>query len=484
MSGLRNTLQSKFQEANRYSNFGEILNSIHIKGFRCHSNTLIEFKSPISAFCGLNGTGKSTILQLAAAGYRAPSNDSRNFYIKDFIITGVLDPAPFRDDASTVYKFWQLDRSTKQVTLSRNSPTKRWSGYPRRPKKNVYFAGVGIYLPRVEQRDFIVRNSKNITVTDTRRFDDRVKDWTCRILNHAYDEIDSNEVKYQKRSGIICSVNRSGVSYSEAHMGYGEGRTQHIITSLESIPDKSLVLLEEPETSLHPSAQYKLGQYLVDVSVNKGHQILISTHSEFLLEALPSLSRIYLHKDQSDICAIFGLTAAHARSLMSEGHSKSLCIIVEDNFAKTVLIEIIRRIDAGFLSVIGVYAAGSSQTIATVVNALDSTEISIAGVRDGDQGENASNNLFKLPGSNAPEIEIFNAMAVSRHLQEQYGYSLADFLAANRGSNHHEWSQKIANDLSLTEDSLISELSKIYANSLPENEAGTLVNQLKEVSRT
>ncbi len=62
MSDLRDVLMSKFSEPNRYANFGSVIMQMHIQGFRCHENTVIDIKCPITAFCGLNGTGKSTIL--------------------------------------------------------------------------------------------------------------------------------------------------------------------------------------------------------------------------------------------------------------------------------------------------------------------------------------------------------------------------------------------------------------------------------------
>ena len=66
MKDQRNTLAALFEPNNRYENFGEAIIRMHVSGFRCHSNTVIEVESPITAFCGLNGTGKSTLLQLAA----------------------------------------------------------------------------------------------------------------------------------------------------------------------------------------------------------------------------------------------------------------------------------------------------------------------------------------------------------------------------------------------------------------------------------
>ena len=203
MSDERNRLQSMFKEADRYSNFGEFLVRIHVKGFRCHSNTLVDFASPITAFCGLNGTGKSTFLQLAAACY----TNSEPYYINHFMVVGTLDPSPFAADATVEFRFWQNNRSLKPLTLSRNASNKRWQGYSRRPERHVFFAGIGLYLPRIEQRDFITRNANRLTVSDNPIVSEQHKEWTCRVLGQNYERIISNTVQYSNRSGKVISVN-------------------------------------------------------------------------------------------------------------------------------------------------------------------------------------------------------------------------------------------------------------------------------------
>jgi predicted ATP-dependent endonuclease of OLD family len=91
---------------------------MHVQGFRCHENTLIEVKSPITAFCGLNGTGKSTLLQLAAAAYQSPDlEEFKHYYIKNFMVVGTLDPSPFIDAAVVEYRFWQENHSLKALTI-------------------------------------------------------------------------------------------------------------------------------------------------------------------------------------------------------------------------------------------------------------------------------------------------------------------------------------------------------------------------------
>lgn len=119
MTDPRTALQRMFNQANHHANFGDVLTRIHVQGFRCHSDTVIEVKNPITAFCGLNGTGKSTLLQLAAAAYRNPLPGRKPYYVKDFLVVGTLDPAPFTDDASVEFSYAQADRSVKTVTVSR-----------------------------------------------------------------------------------------------------------------------------------------------------------------------------------------------------------------------------------------------------------------------------------------------------------------------------------------------------------------------------
>ena len=129
------------------------------------------------------------------------------------------------------------------------------------------------------------------------------------------------------------------------------------------------MLIEEPETSLHPSAQYQFGRYLVDVTIAKRHQILLTTHSEYILEALPTRARVYLQRTGGGVETIPGLTAIQARSLMTDGNVPALSVLVEDDCARAVLHEIIRRVDPVFLSSIKVCAVGGAETIATTIRA-------------------------------------------------------------------------------------------------------------------
>jgi len=483
MSDPRNQLRALHDRRDRYANYGDMLMKLTVRGVRCHQNTTIEVLSPITAFCGLNGTGKSTLLQVAAVAYSSPSEEVDPFYIRDFVVVGTLDPQPFADNAEIEFRYWQEDRELKKVTLSRIAGTRRWRGYARRPDRRVFFAGVGLYLPKIEQRDFIVREAARLTISHSEPVATRVKEWTSKVLGYGYESVMSHDVAHSSRSGKTVTVVRHGSRYSEAHMGYGEGRTQYIITALELLPERSLVLIEEPETSLHASAQYEFGRYLVDVALNKHHQVFLTTHSEALLESLPSEPRIFLNRHTSGIGTIVGLTASQARSLMANGFVKALHILVEDEVAKSVVREILRRTAPVLLRTVEIYPVGSCDIIEKTVQTLQRTNLPVAAVLDGDMRPKPKENIFSLPGHLPPEKEMLNSTSVRTHLSATYGVDLVDFLAVQKDVDHHNWLRLLADRANLNEIAIVCEVARAYVNGLQDAELSSLTEGLQEASR-
>lgn len=479
MNDLRSKLQQLFQPQAQYSQFGKVLTSVVVRGFRCHADTFLEFNSPITAFCGLNGTGKSTLLHILASAYRSPYDPDERYYIRDFIVAGTLDKTPFAPGAYVEYSYLQEDRKLQKVTVSRDGEDKRWRGYKRQPQREVYFAGMGLYLPRIEARDFIVEHAAKLVLDSSSPIPARSQEWICRILACHYDVVSTNKVGHNGRFGEVVTVTRHGSTYSEANMGCGEGRVQHIINALESLPDRSLVLLEEPETSLHPSAQHEFGRYLVDMCLQKRHQIFLTTHSKYLLTALPQQSRIYLDRTTQGLRFYSGLSTSHTASLMTGGHDKAIHVLVEDDVAEAVLNAILRRADPTFLKAVQITIGGSAETLSALMKTLNTTGLPVAAVRDGDMGESPRENLFKLPGALPPERELLQSQAVRQELSKEYDVDIDDFFAQVRGLDHHQWLGRLAQIVHTTKPALLTQLAKVYVAALPENEVVPLAELLK-----
>jgi predicted ATPase len=482
MSDPRDVLNSRFSTANRFANFGNVLEKIQVSGFRVHKNTILDIRNPITAICGLNGTGKSTILQAAAVAYK--NLGIGHYYFKHFFVVSGLDPSPYTDKAEVICTYCEKDGKTGKVTVARNAGATRkgWTGYKRRRERHVFYGGVGMFIPKVEKRDFLVNGAKKLVVDSHADVRDEVKKWVSQIIGRAYESIHEVQAHSGAKKGRVLRFCRNTVQYSETHMGFGEGRVACLVERLETIPDKSLVLLEEPETSLHPSAQHQLGAYFMDVCLRRGHQIILTTHSEYLLRALPSTSRVYFHLSDGDIRQVTGLTASHATSLMTEGHDKSLSVLVEDGCANALLIEILRRVDPVWLQTIQIHEGGDCDSIKTTMRVLKDSGIAVAAVLDGDQTPSPGNGIFTLPGGLPPEKVILGLPEVRQHLQATYHMDWTDFEVREKLSsiNHHEWIPRLAKCVLMDELSLTRELARVAASVLPEN---NLTAMLKESTK-
>ena len=486
MADPRDALQSKFDPQGRFANFGDIIMRMRIRGFRCHVDTIIDIQSPITAFSGLNGTGKSTLIQIAAAAYKN-ANALRSYSIRDFMVRSALDTRPFTLNASAQFEYWTNQRGTKTVTLTRNDTDNRWNGYRSRPTRRVLFASIGMYIPKVDARDYPVRYARYFTVIGSNNVSTLIKDWTCRILGHAYDALTTNQIGHVPHapSTNLISATRRGCSYSETHMGFGEARAQFIIHNLEALPDKSLVLLEEPETSLHQKAQHELGHYLIDVSNRKGHQIILTTHSAYLLSALPASSSKFLYPGNAGIEQLSGIAASQANSLLTDGYDKSLTIIVEDDCTAAVLSELLDRTDRQFRKTVHMAYPFGMDEIVIALKATNRAKLKVAAVLDGDAQDSPERRrqfIFKLPGSLPPEREMLASPDVKAYFQNQYAINIDDFLAANGGMDHHQYFSRLEEISGRSRSMLVGEAARIFAPTLPGAEVTTLVNQLKDAA--
>jgi len=183
-----------------------------------------------------------------------------------------------------------------------------------------------------------------------------------------------------------------------------------MVAQIENAPENSLVLIEEIENGLHPVAVRRMVEYLIEVAERRSVQTIFTTHSEDAILPLPIEGIWYsiegkVRQGRISIEALRSLTGK-----IEEG----LAIFVEDEFAKEIIIHIIRRNLSDIFDRIGVYAvSGDSQAHAIHMHHMRNPSINnklkSLCILDGDSviPEDISNNVIKLPGK-APETEVFN----------------------------------------------------------------------------
>jgi predicted ATP-dependent endonuclease of OLD family len=80
---------------------------------------------------------------------------------------------------------------------------------------------------------------------------------------------------------------------SQFHQGAGEDATLDLFRTLQNVPQNALLVIDEVEASLHPRAQRRLIRFLLWLSRIKRVQIILSTHSPYVLEELPQEARVF-----------------------------------------------------------------------------------------------------------------------------------------------------------------------------------------------
>lgn len=131
-------------------------------------------------------------------------------------------------------------------------------------------------------------------------------------------------------------------NYSEAFAGSGETSVVRLVYALEKATPGSLVLLDEPETSLHIEAQYNLQEYIIEKIKNKFLQVVISTHSPFFVKNLPACAIKILTADSEldGKVRIVNSAPAHESSFRlgyRNTQTNKINIYVEDRLAKAIL---------------------------------------------------------------------------------------------------------------------------------------------------
>lgn len=490
MTDAMESLLNKWKPANRVGVFGAVLTGMKICGFRgLVMDSTLEFLSPITVLSGLNGAGKSTVLQLAACGFKAVSGRPVDRqYIKDYFPVTQCDPSPPFSSGAYVEYHYEIPSQAgsggvapekRTVTVRRTNS--EWSGYKRQPPKDVKYMGMSFYLPKVEIQDFAFVQGRHVRLDTPVLVPSQVQDHVSRILSTAYAEASFVGVHHKRAKSInLGIVKRCNTDYSENNMGFGEARVLYLVNALETAPDRSFFVVEEPETALHEQAQYLFSQYLIDVVNRKRHQLLITTHSRTVTQAFPNEAQLLALRDDSGARLIPQVSAAYVGAILSSDRRNGLLIAVEDDLAKLLVIEILRSKAPDLLRVVEVYSLGNTDDVGTGVGLLTRAGIRSIGVRDADIGADPSKHLYCLPGHTAPEKELLESATVQQDLRAQYAFDASAFLAIHRNVNHHDWFSAIGTEVRVPEDALRVEVVRSYVGALSLDTCEDLISAIRD----
>ena len=79
---------------------------------------------------------------------------------------------------------------------------------------------------------------------------------------------------------------KSGPEVRLTDIGFGVSQVLPVLILCYYAPEGSILILEQPEAHLHPKVQTELADVLIDVVKNRNVQIILESHSEYLLSRL------------------------------------------------------------------------------------------------------------------------------------------------------------------------------------------------------
>jgi ABC-type transport system involved in cytochrome c biogenesis ATPase subunit len=308
--------------------------------------TRIDFTFPITALVGANGTNKSSLLR---ALYGAPGNNNLgNFWFStetDPIVEGDNFPNCFvygyrnehRQETVEVIKtrvrkeadpdYWEPSRPIIRYDMAAmpdrdaadpNRLQTRWKTISKDVEfidfrhalsafdRYFYYGDLAREKSFAEKKSFIrgrAPHLKNAIDTECEHYNyyverivggqngplsDAEVNEVRTILGRSYEEIRLIGHRFFRLEGYTARIVDSNLRYTEAFAGSGEFATIMLVTRIMRAKEKSLILLDEPEVSLHPGAQGRLLDFLGEQVIKHKHQVIFTTHSPALIRGLPS----------------------------------------------------------------------------------------------------------------------------------------------------------------------------------------------------
>ena len=115
--------------------------------------------------------------------------------------------------------------------------------------------------------------------------EDQILKWLQKLdLIYSYDVPPVND----KGKNYECLIKqyKDGPEVLLTDVGFGVSQILPVLTQCFCVPDNSILILEQPEAHLHPKVQSDLTDVLIDVVKNRNVQIILESHSAFLLHRL------------------------------------------------------------------------------------------------------------------------------------------------------------------------------------------------------
>lgn len=286
-----------------------MISKLQIHEFRKFKDVPIYMGKNITVIAGHNATGKSTILALlghcaelgtdtatpfGSAQFRTEysqiihvdaEKDTKSEKLMSFTI---MDPSWQQIEEEFYYRATIQSGDRYRILPARTVNGKKVAAKMEWP---VIYLGLSRLYPLGESRKLSIHDDERLTkdvMNDMLQHYRSILDQEESITDAK--SIDTDVTSYSKTSSFGVSTERYNVAANSA----GQSNLGQILLAVESFRylkkyigenwKGGMLLIDELDATLHPSAQVKLFQYLLESSKELGIQVCFTTHSLYLLE--------------------------------------------------------------------------------------------------------------------------------------------------------------------------------------------------------
>ncbi|MFA0035459.1 ATP-dependent endonuclease [Vibrio chagasii] len=423
----------------------------------------IEFNSGITAICGKNGSGKSSLLRTI---YNYFTNDSLPHSKEDLKVREMI----------TVNQKGEAISSQDIKNVSILEPFSVFQ------KINEYIsttANIEELLEGVDYNDTL--NGKNI------------REELSNVVGKSYSSIKVYEIEdiFPDDESFILPifevVTNTGLRYSNNKMGTGEFICIYMFWYLTWIEKETVLLIDELENSISAYSQTRLLDYIAKVSSIKGIWCVITTHSEHILHKV-GLTNIRIVSELPSKGLHVVKPEHQMKYLNSLGVGKDITgsILLEDSCALSFCKEIINKFNPYFLrekELIGLNGESNIEKIIKHFKPHQAINYDLFAVFDADMSHKLDSmnksdiKSIALPSATLtnPDIEIWDTLIsnvgeISTRLDISNDI-FEESIAENSVKDHHERLIGISNDINIPVDRVRASIIKIWIEINPNKAA-------------
>ena len=446
MSTIKELLQS-IQKDFGNGHFDKFIHDAAFPNFKkIRPFTKVEFKFPLTVLVGANGGGKSSILH---ALWGMPLSYSTNRFWFSTPIDPINEESAGKPNIPR-YWYTHFIKNISQRVQTRKVKGKKTNGYwePSRPATNDGMEKMPLLTPA--NKDFMsesgdrwtpVRKDSHYinTKSESSAFDrffyhtelTKISDkqdffiWRSGKLRNAINEnltsvnigrgvfdVECIEISPENLKIINCILGKNYKSatkilhelfdrnkspsvifeteahtYSESFAGSGELAIVNLVLRVEKLNNYDLLLIDEPETSLHPGAQKALLHYLLQKTKDKKLQVVMATHSPTIVDLLPEQALVVLEETSDGTIVNANATKSTAFYRLGQPDPNKITLLTEDVLLQAYVERAKKYISEELRTQFTVNAAvtGASEMLSHQVPAFIASHSKVIVILDGDQ---------------------------------------------------------------------------------------------------